>query len=195
MIIWIRFIEKMQQKFEKLLVFLGAVFTIFLMFLITLDVILRKFGSPIQGAYELVQLLTVGIVFLGVAYVQRIKGHVFIEVATDKFPKKVQQGLDFFGYIVGFAVCLIITWQSGITAWESFLTREATSGMTKIPIWPVKIVILMGMGLLTLRLILDIVYYLFPKVPINQPNTQMNGGVLQVDKPNMQIKDGEEIWH
>ena len=191
----IRYLDRIQQKVEKALLFFGACLTIILLLLITVDVILRKLSQPIPGSYETVQVMTVGIVFLGVAYVQSIKGHVFIEIATEKFPKKVQQGLDFFGYIIGLAICFIITWQSGIAAWESSLMMEAASGIAKIPIWPAKIVIFLGMGLLTLRLLLDIVYYFFPRVLIDQLKTIKDENEVQEDQNNMQIKEAEEIWN
>ncbi|MFS0823140.1 TRAP transporter small permease [Bacillus sp. 1P02SD] len=187
---FIHLIDHAQQKIEKVLLFLGAVLTIFMMFLITLDVILRKLGHPIQGTFELVQVLTVGIVFLGAAYVQSIKGHVFIEVATDKLPKKIQQALDFFGYLIGIAVCVVITWQSGIGVWDSLVMNEVAAGIAKIPLWPAKIVIFIGMALLSIRLLLDIVYYLFPRLRDHQPITQMNTDEF---KSNNQLEEGVKL--
>lgn len=164
--IWIRSFEKIQQWIEKALLFIGGLITLSLMFLITLDVILRKLGSPIPGAFELVQIFTVGIVFLGVAYVQSVKGHIFIEVATDRLPLKVHRVLDFVGYLIGFVICSILAWQTGWSAWKAFVTKEYAMGVVNIPLWPAKLVIAVGMAMLTLRIFWDILYFLFPQLKL-----------------------------
>ncbi len=159
---WIRYLEKAQRFIENAFLVLGAVVAMALMFLITLDVIMRKLGHPVPGAYEIVAILHVGIVFLGVAYVQRLKGHIFIEIATEKLPEKIKQGLNFFGYLIGFIICAVLTRQSSMTAWEAFLTKEFAMAIVDIPVWPAKLVIALGMATLTLRLLWDMIFQLFP---------------------------------
>jgi TRAP-type C4-dicarboxylate transport system permease small subunit len=170
MISWLRYLENLQRKLEKALLLLGGGIAIILMLLMTVDVFLRKvFNSPIPGSFELSQLLIVGIVFLGLAYVQAEKGHIAVELATDWLPDRVKGFLNFFGYLVGLAVCTVLTWQSWLSAWEALVTGDYTMGIVNIPLWPAKILVPTGLGLLTLRIIWDIIFYLFPAVRNEQP--------------------------
>ncbi|WP_428911554.1 TRAP transporter small permease [Niallia sp. Krafla_26] len=181
MINLLKSLERFQQKAEKTLMFLSGFIILFLMFLITIDVTMRKLGNPLPGSVELVQILTVSIVFLGVAYVQKVKGHIFIEVATDKLPNKAKQGLDFIGYLIGLVICAIVTWQSGLAAWESIKIMEYATGIVHIPLWPAKVIIAIGMASLTTRMVWDILFYLFPVLKLEQTQLQ-------------QIEEGDEVW-
>ncbi|WP_239094419.1 TRAP transporter small permease [Bacillus sp. B15-48] len=181
MVQWLKKLERFQHKVEMVLMYLSGGLILTLMFLITADVIMRKLGSPILGAFELVQILTVSIIFLGIAFVQRVKGHIFIEVATDKLPEVMKRGLDFFGYVVGFFICSVITWQCGLAAWESLAIMEYSSGIVPIPLWQAKWIVAIGMALLTTRIGWDILYFLFP--------------VLRVkSEQHRHIEEGEKVW-
>lgn len=128
-----------------------------LMFLTTADVFGRYvLNSPIEGAFEGSEVLMVGIIFLGIAYVQHMKGHVNVEVATSWLPQRAQLGLETFGYLVGFLIMAVIAWQSGALAWKAFVTHDHTHGLVRIPLWPGKSLIPIGTGLLCLRLIANI---------------------------------------
>jgi len=129
-----------------------------LMFLTTADVIGRYvFNSPIQGAYDASEVMMVGVVFLGIAYVQSMKGHVKVEVITSWLPQRAQLGLDAFGYLVGFCLMALITWYSAGYAWKAWVTQDHTLGIVEIPFWPGKSLIPFGSGLLCLRLLSDVV--------------------------------------
>ncbi|MFC2001992.1 TRAP transporter small permease subunit [Chloroflexota bacterium] len=128
-----------------------------LMFLTTANVFGRYlFKSPIEGAFEASEVLMVGIIFLGIAYVQRLKGHVNVEVFTSWLPQRAQLGLEIFGYLVGFFIMAVIAWHSGAMAWKAFVTHDHTHGLIRIPLWPGKSLIPIGASLLCLRLIANI---------------------------------------
>ena len=129
-----------------------------MMFLTTADVISRYvFNSPIIGVFEISQVLLVGVVFLGLAYVQTMKGHVKVDVVTSWLPQRAQLTLDTFGYIVGFLIMAVITWRSGVSAWTAWVTKEHTMGLIHMPFWPGKSLVPFGTSLLCLRLLSDII--------------------------------------
>ena len=137
---------------------IAAVVILLLMFLTTADVTGRYvFNSPIQGAFDGSEVLMVGVVFLGIAYVQSMKGHVKVEVLTSWMPQKGQLALDTFGYIVGFFVIALILWQSSLYTWKAFVTHDHTMGIVELPLWPGKSLIPIGAGLLCIRLLSDVV--------------------------------------
>lgn len=129
-----------------------------MMFLTTADVAGRYlFNSPVIGAYEISSMMLVGVVFLGLAYVQSKKGHVKVEAATFWMPKRVQIALDIFGGLVGLVIMGLLTWRSGIVFWEAWVLQDYSMGLIHIPLWPGKLMVPLGTGLLCLRLVSDIV--------------------------------------
>ncbi|MCJ7495187.1 MAG: TRAP transporter small permease, partial [Deltaproteobacteria bacterium] len=67
--------------------------------------------------FQLTEFMMVALVYLAIAYVQQLKDHIKIEIATQWLPPKVQEALDLFGYLVGLVIFTIITWQTGRLAW------------------------------------------------------------------------------
>ena len=129
----------------------GIVFV--MMFFLTADVVLRYlFNRPIIGVYQLAEFMVVGVVFLSVAYVQTLKGHIKMEVATSWLPLKGQIALDIFGYLVGIAVFSVIAWHSGKIAIHAWRIKDVSMGMVQFPLWPAKSLVPFGSGLLCLEL-------------------------------------------
>lgn len=128
-----------------------------MMFLTTLDVIGRYFlNSPIQGSYEVSEMSMIALVFLGIATVQREKGHVRVDIALPFLPKNIDAYLDIFGLTLGFLSMAILTWQSSLYFWEVWTIKDHSPGIVPIPLWPVAIIMVFGAGLLCIELIIDI---------------------------------------
>lgn len=153
------------RKLEYFLAIVAGIISILLMTLVTVDVILRNvLNMSIPGTFELVQLSFIGVVFLAIPYVQAIKGHINIDIATRGLPKSFQRGLDVMGCLIGLVVIVFITWQTGLEAWTSFVSGDYTMGIVQIPLWPSKLSIVLGMFFLSIRLSLDTLLYLFKLV-------------------------------
>jgi len=129
-----------------------------MMFLTAADVIGRYvFNSPVQGSYEITEFMLVAVVFLGIAYVQSVKGHVKVEVATLWLPQRARLALDIFGYTIGLVMFILIAWRSGIFAWEAFVTKEYTWGLLELPLWPAKSFVTIGCAFLAIQFLADII--------------------------------------
>lgn len=151
------------KKVERAFVMISGTLIIILMLLITLEVVLRKFFKhPIPGTYELAQFLFVSLVYFGVAYVQSLKHHIKIDIATNWLPQSVQAKLDLIGFGLGAIICGILTWRTGHEAWVSFITKDYSMGIVSLPFWPAKTAVFLGLLLLTIRLCMDILLHFFP---------------------------------
>jgi TRAP-type transport system small permease protein len=138
------------------LVAAGAIIT-GMMFLTTLDVTGRYFfNSPIQGAYEVSEMSLVALVFLGISFVQREKGHVRVDIVIAFLPKSIDRYLNVFSLVFALMPMAIVTWQSGLYFWEVWTIKDHSSGIIPIPLWPVALGMVLGAGLLSIQLILDI---------------------------------------
>jgi len=149
-------VERWLNKIERGFCYAAAGLVFVMIFPTTVDVILRYvFNAPLPEMFQLTEFMMVGVVYLAIAYVQQLKDHIKIEIATQWLPQKAQDVLDLFGCLVGLLIFTIITWQTGRLAWEAWDTQDYTMGIVQFPLWPAKSILPIGVGLLCLRLLLD----------------------------------------
>jgi TRAP-type C4-dicarboxylate transport system permease small subunit len=150
--------ESTMSSVVKILAWISSMIVFVMMFFITADVILRYlFSRPILGTYQLAEFMVIGVVFLSITYVQTLRGHIKIEVATSWLPQKGQIALDILGYLIGIALFSVIAWQSGKIAWTAWQIKDVSMGMVKFPLWPAKALVPFGTGLLCLQLLFDLI--------------------------------------
>ena len=154
-------IEKISKGFgywEMVLVYIGALCTLVIMVLTTVDVVGRNlFAFSIRGCSELVALLLLPGFVGAIPYVQSKRGHVFLEVATTKAPPVVNYILDIFGIVVGGYIFISITPTSFTALMSSITKSEISSGTIGFALWPFKTVLFLTIVTLSVRLILDFV--------------------------------------
>lgn len=146
-----------QSGVERWLSIIGGLIVVALMLVSTLDVAMRYlFNSPIDGAYELAEFMLVGMVYLGIAYIQSFKGHVRVDVFVNRVGIRGELLLSIFGNLVGLVAFVLVTWQTGSLALVAWQTGDYSSGLVHLPMWPSKLIIPFGTGLLCLRLLTDL---------------------------------------
>jgi TRAP-type C4-dicarboxylate transport system permease small subunit len=151
-------IETIQRKVERTACYIAAGLVFVMIFPTTVDVVLRYiFHQPLPEIFQLSEFMMVGVVYLSIAYVQSMRDHIKIEMATSRLPKKYQEGLDIFGHIVGLVIFGVITWQSAGLAWNAWVTQDYTMGIVHFPLWPAKSILPVGTGLLWVRLLIDMI--------------------------------------
>lgn len=154
-------IEKISKGFgywELVLVYIGALCTLVIMVLTTVDVVGRNlFAFSIRGCSELVALLLLPGFVGAIPYVQSKRGHVFLEVATAKAPPVVNYILDIFGIVVGGYIFITITPTSFTALMNSINKAEISSGTIGFALWPFKTVLFLAVVTLSVRLVLDFV--------------------------------------
>lgn len=104
----------------------------------------QLFALPVPSALELSQAGLAIVVFMGLAYAQRRRGHVTVDILSNRFRGKTKvffTGLALFAAIAFFA---FLAWRTGIAALESYEVDERSWGLTRFPIWPSKIAVSLG---------------------------------------------------
>ena len=148
--------DRSLRKVEKRACQIAAGLVLVMIFPTTFDIFMRYImEEPLPAIFQLTEFMMVGVVYLGISYVQSIKEHIKIEMATSWLPQRGQDLLDMFGYLVGLFLSATITWQSGRLAWEAWVTQDYTMGIIHFPLWPAKSIIPIGCGLLFIRLLVD----------------------------------------
>lgn len=134
--------------------------SVFVLMLLGLAVVLmRKFTSyPFLGGINLCTFFLVGLVYLSLAQVQREKGHIMVDILI----AALQDGglktvLAFIQLLFSLIITVIIGWASWDFALQSFEFRERIDGAPFYPLYPIKIVVAIGISLLLLQLVADLV--------------------------------------
>jgi TRAP-type C4-dicarboxylate transport system permease small subunit len=133
---------------------IGTLLIVGIMLAINADVIGRAlFGTPISGVPEIVSMSIVAIVFLQIAHSLRSGGMTRAEILLDRLPPPARAGLETVYCLVGVTLCLILF--SGLLplfdrAWSRNTFVGAIGDFT-FPIWPVRLIMLIGTAALGLQ--------------------------------------------
>ena len=133
-----------------------------MMMLILAEVMSRFFlNRSIEGAIEIVGIFLSLSVFMGLAPCEQTNHHVRVELLRMRMNRRVQLYMDLVSYILAIAIVLVTTWQVGLNAYSSFLTREVLPGANlEVPVYPAKISAFIGFLAFGIQLITNL-YKLF----------------------------------
>jgi TRAP-type C4-dicarboxylate transport system permease small subunit len=137
----------------------SAASVIFIMLLTCADVVMRFFGSPIPGTYELVGYFGSVIISFGMARTSIERGHIAVNLLVDRLPPRAQTIIEGVGNIAAAVLFSILAWQCQVYARDILETGEIslTLGM---PTWPFVLGLATGSGMLSLVLFLDALWQL-----------------------------------
>ena len=116
----------------------------------------KIFGMPLPGAHEFTIAFLVLIIFGGMPQAQFTKSHIKITLIYGRMGKRGKALLDFIASLVGFWYLTLLTWQNAVFAKSSLEIREYAQGLFRFPVYPVKIVIVIGLGWMAVQLFINI---------------------------------------
>jgi C4-dicarboxylate transporter DctQ subunit len=141
---------------------LASVFIImFLMFFASAEILGRYiFNAPIPGHVEIVELIMAGIVFFGIAYTERVGGHVRMELFVTRVLKgrayhiaeAITATMSLFVYIF----ILVYTFKATLFA---FQVGDSTAYLYW-PTWPSKFAVPLGSFFLCMRFVIEIIQHI-----------------------------------
>ena len=129
-------LEHWLDKSVRGLAVIAGIAVIAMMLLTCTDVFLRYFvNAPIEGTFDVTQMLMVIIVFFALGYCGWTGGHVVVDLLRDVFSRRLLVALSVVVNVVGAAVMLAIVWQATLTAIDFIRTGE-TPMTVLIPKYP-----------------------------------------------------------
>lgn len=145
------------EKLALALLLLGALGMIVSMLLGFADVVGTKFlGWPVPGTLEVTESTMVLIVFGALAYTQRLRGHIRVEIFYTERGPRVKAFMDLVTHAVAIAYFGLIAWQGANEAIYSLQIGEATMGTIRFPLFPARALLVVGTWLLLLQLLIDL---------------------------------------
>ncbi len=139
---------------------LVAALAIFVLMLIGVWQVLGRtlFNAPVRGYIDFVELSISTFAFLGIAYCQRLGGHVRMEMVLKPMRGRLLWSTEIFGTVVALAVIAVLIWYG----WGHFLRAYQLGDSTidaELPVWPSKLAVPVAFALLWLRRLVQLAGY------------------------------------
>ena len=139
---------------------IGGLFVFGLMILGMIQIILRNlFSAPIFGYIDIVEFGMIDFAIFGIAWVQRIGGHVRMELLLGRLKGRAMWLAEIAGVLIGmFIVAILIpySYQHFGRAWE---LGDSTIDIELVT-WPGKLAVPVFLGLLLIRFAVQLFAYL-----------------------------------
>ena len=107
----IQTLEKASKSVNVAFAWLAGISMILMVVLVVANTLLRSFHVPIQGTSEIVGWLGAVTIAFALGYTQLEKGHVFIDMLVEKFPKALQKIIEILVSLVNTFFSAMISWQ------------------------------------------------------------------------------------
>jgi TRAP-type mannitol/chloroaromatic compound transport system permease small subunit len=138
----LRIIDHISEWEGKIFSFLVVVATLQICY----ELVLRYvFNAPTTWGLDMTLYLCSTTYIMAGAYAMRYDAHIRIDVFYTRWSPRTQAFCDlFFADVLFFIFCGLLVWHSGAWFWEA-LTDKLTAGtIWDPPIWPMRLVILVG---------------------------------------------------
>jgi len=153
-------LDRGYHAIERALNYVAAAFLFSLMLLACAEVFMRYvFNSPIHGQADLVEIMIPTMGFFGLAYCQRLAGHVRMELLIHRLKGRALWIFEFMGNFATILIVLVMIWGT----WQNFLNAYEigdSSMDAQIPVWPPKLIITLGFCLLLGRCVIAFFGYI-----------------------------------
>jgi C4-dicarboxylate transporter DctQ subunit len=156
----LRFLEGNMRHIEDWLNLASVFIIMFLMFFATTEIVGRYiFNSPVPGHVEIVELIMAGVVFFGIAYTERVGGHVRMELFVTRVLKgrgyHIAEAVTAFLSLFVYIFILIYTFKASMF---SFQMGDNTAYLYW-PTWPSKFAVPLGSFFLCIRFLIEIIQH------------------------------------
>lgn len=110
------------------------------------------FNMSSNGLLEIQWYMFAAIVLLGAAYTLRMNEHVRVDLVYSMLSTRGRLLVDIFGFLVLFLPVIgYLVWLTFPFFWRSFVTGEASMNAGGLILWPAKLTLPLGFGLLFLQ--------------------------------------------
>lgn len=128
-----------------------------LMFLVDANALTRKLLNwPIVGTQEITEALMPLIILLPLGFTQLKRGHIRVQLLTDRLPRGTRRIIYMVTLAAGCAFFAWVAWATYLYALRAYNVGETAWGLVRFPIWPSKMGVALGAALLSVQFLLDI---------------------------------------
>lgn len=135
---------------------IGACAAAAMVIVIIINVIGRfLFRQPLHGTIELVELMTVVVVFSVLAYTELRRGHVHVDLVVSRFHRRAKAIVASIMCFAGTAFFIAMAWKAGELMWANLFPSIRETDTLSIPFAPFVFVMAIGSLLLGLEMLIN----------------------------------------
>lgn len=143
---------------EDLLVYIGAILILAMMIITVAEIVGRTwFSQPVSGSEELPSLFLVLVAIIGLAAIQRQKGHIGVNMLQEILKGRARSCFEFSLLVIMLFVSGIIAVYGWSLAMQTKAFQITTMGPLFVTLWPFMLVLPFAFGLLALRVITQLI--------------------------------------
>lgn len=131
-----QFVESKIHALSQIMGFIAIIVLVAMMLFTVLDIFLRAFfNNPISGDVEIIERSMVFVGFAGLAWCALRGMHIKVDLVVSFMPKRAQDIISCFNYLLGFGVCIFFTKYSFL---EGIANKELNSvtAILRVPLFP-----------------------------------------------------------
>ena len=135
--------DRLGPWLERSLGACAGVVLLAMMALTALDVVARYiFDAPIDGAFELTELMLAALIFLALPLTTQRREHVEVDLLHHMASARVNRAAKVLAMLLTALVLAVIAWQLALQGWKLFQEGTVTNTL-ELPYWPLA---LLGAG-------------------------------------------------
>jgi len=133
------------------------------------DVVGSGFGSPLVGAYELIETLMVITIFMSVAAAQQQGAHINVDLVRNLLGARAQTVLTLLGVLCSAGLFALVAYYGYFATLKSFASGEIRQGQLGFPVWPARLALALGSSLMVLQCLVQAASTLLILLRRNEP--------------------------
>ncbi|WP_027966390.1 TRAP transporter small permease [Halomonas halocynthiae] len=148
--------NKINRLISLLLLYMAGAALLMMVFIVVGNIIVRQVSSSFGGTTEVVGWLTAVVVALSLAYSQRAKAHVELDLLVTHFPVRIQTCLISLVALASFLFFSMVAWK----LWEygfNAMQRGSLSQTLRVAIYPFVYLVALGFSAFCLVLFTDFI--------------------------------------
>lgn len=146
-------------KLEGWLNLAAGLITLGVMFLAVANIVGRYLGYPVPGYIDYMEQAVPAIAILGIAYCQRVGGHIRMDIVVGALRGRVLWFAEFLGVLLMLLITAVLIYGSWDHAYRAITLGDSTLDIN-LPTWPTKILFPILFCILSVRLAIHVVAYL-----------------------------------
>ncbi len=147
-------LKKLNMVLNKIVLYFSCA-ALFIMLLLGFgNMFFRTVWVPIKGSYEIIGFLGALVASLPLGFTQIRKGHIAVDIITDKYPPRLQKFVEGISYLLCAVFFLIVSKKT--LQWGSIIRHSGEVSETlRIPFYPFVYATAIGFLILSLALFVD----------------------------------------
>lgn len=113
-------------------------------------------NRPIDGVFEVTQMLMVMSIFLGLGAVHLNRSHICVDIGYDLMPSWAKRASEMLTLLIMLGFFGALTWRAWGNAVHSWQIGEYTSGIVAFPLYPAKFALAIGSTIVVLFCLVDL---------------------------------------